>query len=120
MNLCGTCKVCCDRPAIFAVKAANSVCQYYRNNECSIYSNRPAVCKAFNCSWLQSDLPIEFRPDHIGAMAYAKQGPRMILAEAESGSFNLDNLSNLQKTFFAAVMHKADQLCTPLTIMGAS
>ncbi|HEY2034654.1 MAG TPA: hypothetical protein VGH02_13300 [Rhizomicrobium sp.] len=63
---CGGCNVCCRYPAIDAPqlhKPPNVLCQHWKNG-CSIYNDRPDVCRAFYCGWrLMPNLNEAWRPD---------------------------------------------------------
>src|SRR5260221_8810535 len=57
---CGTCSLCCsllriDEPEI--KKPANEWCRQCRpGHGCSIYAQRPPVCRKFKCAWLTGEL----------------------------------------------------------------
>jgi Fe-S-cluster containining protein len=58
--------MCCELPAIAPLqKPQNVLCQHaVRGAGCTIYENRPEVCRTFNCHWKQVDyLGEEWRPD---------------------------------------------------------
>ncbi len=102
MNSCGDCNACCKRAAIRfseGVKDKDTLCSRYCNG-CTIYANRPSVCRDFNCLWLQAEMPIELRPDHTGVMVYVKPdaggGMRIMLEEVEPNSFDVRNLTPAQ------------------------
>jgi len=52
---CGSCKLCCTLLPVeleTSKKPANVKCQHVCSKGCSIYENRPAPCRYFNCRWL--------------------------------------------------------------------
>ena len=50
-------------------KPMGVLCKHWKDGGCSIYSERPQVCRDFECEWLtQRDLPRHFRPDRIGTI----------------------------------------------------
>jgi uncharacterized protein len=68
---CGGCTMCCSALEIEELnKPAGPLCGNCRlRGGCSIYDNRPQVCRDFECEWLASrDLPRQFRPDLIGTI----------------------------------------------------
>lgn len=67
MNTCGDCTLCCTLlPVPELDKPANTHCQHcIVGKGCSIYEDRPQVCRPFNCAWLQSSASIDLRPDKI-------------------------------------------------------
>lgn len=69
---CGECTACCkghlkstihgnimtpEKPCIFLVK-----------EKCSIYENRPEVCRNYFCAWSQGILDHDMRPDKCGLL----------------------------------------------------
>jgi len=63
--------MCCSALEIDELKkAAGPLCaNCVSGGGCSIYANRPQVCRDFECEWLTSrDLPRHFRPDRIGVI----------------------------------------------------
>jgi hypothetical protein len=57
-SLCGNCSVCCKIPSIPEInKPSNTWCHHYAKGVgCSIYQDRPQVCRDFKCYWLQGVL----------------------------------------------------------------
>lgn len=63
---CGTCRACCDhleiqsRPGYSTVlhtdediaKAAGVACRFSSEQGCTIYEQRPVVCRNFYCDWI--------------------------------------------------------------------
>ena len=69
---CGSCTICCSGALRLKVKGhaiePGKPCPYSSGAACTIYSDRPDVCRAFVCGWLRDDspLPAQYRPDKIG------------------------------------------------------
>lgn len=89
---CGSCSACCKLLAIDAetatheplVKAQNQWCPHARKGcGCSIYDQRPDVCRDFACVWLtSSEHAPELRPDKIhGMLASTTDGRHLVLHE---------------------------------------
>lgn len=66
-HVCGTCTLCCKLLAVKELgKPINKWCEFCTPGQgCNIYSARPNSCREFECGWLLSNLPMEFRPDHL-------------------------------------------------------
>lgn len=63
---CNSCTMCCRTMAIRELnKPAFTWCQHCAIGKgCTIYSERPPSCMAFECMWLQEEtMPDELRPD---------------------------------------------------------
>jgi hypothetical protein len=69
---CGECTVCCVVPLIDTPelkKAEGEACPNCAGGGCAIYTDRPQVCRTFNCAWKRiPSLPPETRPDKLGVM----------------------------------------------------
>ena len=62
---CGNCSLCCKLQAIPELdKPADKWCQHCRPGKggCSIYNDRPNVCRAYMCLWLDGLLGDEWQP----------------------------------------------------------
>lgn len=76
MRACGECVACCTGVFEFEEeghKVAGKPCEFLTENGCSIYKNRPKVCREFNCAWRVGSkfvvpLPFTARPDLSGAV----------------------------------------------------
>jgi hypothetical protein len=65
-KVCGSCMMCCKLPPIPELeKAAARWCQHAAPGKgCSIYENRPTVCRRFYCHWMvDPGLGPEWKPD---------------------------------------------------------
>jgi hypothetical protein len=68
MRTCGGCTLCCKLPRIAEVEKPRDVwCRHCDIGKgCKIYSDRPTVCKDFECWWLRhEEMPEELRPDRV-------------------------------------------------------
>lgn len=75
---CGSCTFCCRLPDIdFFDKPANEWCVHcVEGKGCSIYADRPSVCRDFLCLWMTSEaLGEEWEPARSRMMIYT-QGPQ--------------------------------------------
>ena len=76
---CGTCNSCCYVFPIknttladgspFPDKEGYELCSFYKLGKCSVYDNRPAICRSYKCGWMAStdrDMPNNTRPDKAG------------------------------------------------------
>lgn len=80
---CGACRACCvvlgfeARPEESPFdKPAGEPCPHLGAAGCAIYSERPAVCRRFQCAWLQApNLPAGLRPDRCGVLFAMNDSP---------------------------------------------
>ncbi len=70
MNICGECTACCTLSVVKDLdKGAGVTCKHcVLTQGCSIYADRPKVCKEFECAYLQGGSNIKLRPDKCGIM----------------------------------------------------
>ena len=76
---CGTCTLCCRLPDIDLLdKPANVWCRHCVAGEgCSIYADRPSVCRDFLCFWMTDESLAEaWEPSRSHMMIY-RQGPQV-------------------------------------------
>ncbi|MBN9032316.1 hypothetical protein P7F60_26880 [Rhizobium sp. YJ-22] len=81
---CGTCTLCCRLPDIDLFdKPANDWCAHcVEGSGCSIYPDRPSVCRDFLCLWMTDNaLGDEWEPGRSGMMLY-EQGPQITVLVA--------------------------------------
>jgi hypothetical protein len=75
---CGTCTLCCRLPDIDTLdKPANTWCRHCVASEgCTIYADRPELCRDFLCNWMKSStLGPEWDPA-LAHMMFYEQGPQ--------------------------------------------
>lgn len=72
---CGPCTECCRRLPIAegivsaSAKPAGVPCPKLCSNGCSVYKQRPGICAAFHCAWLQEPTwPLDWRPYESGLL----------------------------------------------------
>lgn len=76
---CGTCTLCCRLPDIDLFdKPANVWCSHcVAEKGCSIYADRPSVCRDFLCLWMTDEgLAEAWEPSRSHMMVY-RQGPQV-------------------------------------------
>jgi len=76
---CGTCTLCCRLPDIDLFdKPANAWCRHcIEGKGCSIYADRPSVCRDFLCLWMTEEaLGEAWEPSRSHMMIYW-QGPQI-------------------------------------------
>jgi uncharacterized protein len=83
---CGSCTLCCRLPDIDHFdKPADEWCRHcVAGKGCSIYQDRPAVCREFLCLWMtDGGLGGEWEPSRSHVMIY-RQGPQItVLADPD-------------------------------------
>lgn len=66
---CGSCRVCCVYPEIPALKKpAGQACEFLCEAGCSAYSQRPRMCKDYQCAWIEGQGKDADRPDRSGVL----------------------------------------------------
>ena len=72
---CGSCNLCCDVLEVTAVaKPVNELCKHWAVGEgCTIYDNRPEMCRSFRCAWLQGHLGDEWYPETARMVVHFSQ-----------------------------------------------
>ena len=73
---CGSCNRCCDILEVAAVaKPANELCKHWEaGNGCTIYKQRPQMCRSFSCAWLQGHFNDDWFPEKSGMVVHFSQG----------------------------------------------
>lgn len=67
---CGDCRVCCATFHVAAVsKPAWTPCPHECASGCAIYTDRPEVCRGYECLWLAGELPDWAHPLRAGVLA---------------------------------------------------
>src|SRR5689334_18589463 len=73
---CNGCTKCCEGSLRLPAKInghdiePGKPCRFRSAGGCTIYSERPDVCRSYMCGWLVpgSPFPDEYRPDKLGVM----------------------------------------------------
>jgi Fe-S-cluster containining protein len=72
---CGSCSACCTLLEVTDVgKSANEWCKHCdAGNGCTIYDDRPQMCRSFSCAWLQGHLSDDWYPERAGLVVHFSQ-----------------------------------------------
>lgn len=64
MKDCGDCALCCKLIEVKPLgKPADTWCQHCTKHSCRIWSERPEICKTYDCLWRTTpEMPEELRP----------------------------------------------------------
>jgi len=71
MRECGDCKACCEGLLTGSARGSwfgNLTPCKYLNDTCTIYSERPGLCRRFFCAWAQELLPEWMKPNNINVI----------------------------------------------------
>lgn len=83
-NTCGPCTLCCKVFNIPELDKPQDVwCPNARKSwGCTIYEDRPSMCREFECMWLAENLDSKWRPDRIhGVITSTEDGKHFQLHE---------------------------------------
>ncbi|USN98833.1 MAG: hypothetical protein H6810_11840 [Phycisphaeraceae bacterium] len=105
---CGTCRACCtvfDVPDVD--KPRNVLCPHADRTGsdlgCTIYTDRPDVCRAFECAWKQGLAGENDRPDKLGVLFYLiplnDRRPGLGVVETTPGAFERKPVQQLLRLF---------------------
>jgi hypothetical protein len=76
MNICGSCNVCCNGSLIgeaYGNKFGEGTpCSFLECDKCTIYDDRPEVCRNYECAYTQDIIPNLERPDLSGILTSVK------------------------------------------------
>lgn len=70
-RVCGDCSLCCTVLRVDELRKLGGVPCLHQNSTgpgCSIHPERPGICRAYRCLWLQGGLEEPDRPDLVGAV----------------------------------------------------
>jgi len=93
---CGACSLCCTVLRVDALKKRGGIpCAHLQDagGGCSIYPERPRICRTYRCLWLQGGLEEVDRPDRIGAvldLLTSGGTTRLAVREATPGASETD------------------------------
>lgn len=72
MRECGECVACCSGTLLAKIHSnemgAGKPCVFLVKSKCSIYEDRPQVCKDFQCAWLQGLMSDSMKPTMSNVM----------------------------------------------------
>lgn len=87
---CGDCTACCDGFLIGEAKGKpfgdGKPCEFLISKKCTIYSDRPQMCRNYQCAWTQFVLPEWMKPNLCGVMVsveYDKETGKQFLKVIE-------------------------------------
>lgn len=120
---CGPCNHCCRLPDIAELnKPINTLCAHADPDRdegaCTIYSERPAVCREFECAWKQGLGGQYDRPDILGVMwqtvTMPDGGPGLGVVEARPGALKSPRVRRQLREFESrkpgrVVVRRADE-----------
>lgn len=92
---CGACTECCNGTLVGDIFGRTldkgRPCHYLGGEGCTIYSQRPSLCRAYRCEWLRDDashIPEWMRPDLSGVIItvrrWGENGELLFWTVAES------------------------------------
>lgn len=84
---CGGCTACCTVLRVDALRKLGGVpcAMLDEDRGCGVYQERPKICRAYRCLWLQGAFEEADRPDRIGAVLdLLNQAGAALLAVRES------------------------------------
>jgi Fe-S-cluster containining protein len=72
---CGSCTSCCTLLEVTdAGKAVNEWCKFcVAGKGCTIYEQRPQMCRSFSCAWLQGHVNDDWYPERAGIVVHFSQ-----------------------------------------------
>lgn len=72
---CGSCTSCCTLLEVEAVgTSVNEWCKHCEAGKgCTIYDDRPQMCRSFSCAWLQGHLGDDWFPETSGLVVHFSQ-----------------------------------------------
>jgi hypothetical protein len=72
---CGSCTSCCTLLEVTEVgTAVNEWCKHCEAGQgCTIYDQRPQMCRSFSCAWLQGHLDDDWYPESAGMVVHFSQ-----------------------------------------------
>jgi Fe-S-cluster containining protein len=108
LRSCGECTLCCSIQNIEELNKPEGVKCRHCNNGCTIYEDRPTVCREFNCLWkfrkLFKDKKNRRRPDRLGALIIPKENilgysPGLQFNSLTKDTFNKKDVKELIESF---------------------
>lgn len=87
---CGGCTACCTTIGVAELgKAPGERCPKLGARGCSIYAERPAECREFNCAWLYGVGDFSDRPDKSGVVVVGAGADKLVFFEVDAGAAGL-------------------------------
>ena len=90
---CGSCSACCHVLRVDELRkpAGRDCVHQLREGGCGIHAARPAVCRGYECLWLQGGLEDDERPDRTGGIVDLEArgtGVQLGIREIRPGAFD--------------------------------
>lgn len=101
MRDCGDCTKCCTwlSGEAHGYKFGNGKsCKFLCSSGCSIYEDRPSVCKTYYCAWSQELIDEKYKPNKCGfiiSVEWENNKQFLKVIEIESGAINKNILDYL-------------------------
>ncbi len=118
---CAECSLCCTVLRVDELgKLGGTRCVHQREGPagCGIHPERPGICRAYRCLWLQGGLDEGDRPDRLGAVLdvlAVGEGHRLEIREATRGSFDRSpRLQEIAARYRAAMPVRITDVESPL------
>ncbi|MCG8590455.1 MAG: hypothetical protein MJE66_14290 [Proteobacteria bacterium] len=115
---CGRCSLCCQVLRVDALaKPGGTPCRHQRaEGGCGIYAERPGICRAYRCAWLQGSFEDDDRPDRLGAVldfSPRVDGLELCIRQASADAFDtsprLQEIANrYRETLPVRITHAED------------
>lgn len=82
---CGSCTSCCTLLEVTEVgTAVNEWCKHcVAGKGCTIYDQRPQMCRSFSCAWLQGHLNDDWYPEKAGMVVHFSQDAVNVQVDAD-------------------------------------
>ncbi len=71
VRTCGNCNACCVYPSVPKIsKPAGSPCRFLEaaGHGCQVYEQRPAMCRAYSCAWIEGIGKRADKPGDLGVL----------------------------------------------------
>jgi len=89
-NECGECTLCCTLLNVPLLnKPAGTPCEHLCDTGCSIYEERFAPCRKFECAWLKSNANVALRPNNCGVIFFEKDGVMFGVADNRDTHYHI-------------------------------
>lgn len=125
MNTCGNCKLCCKLLGVTEIKKPpNQWCQHCDKTGalgCKIHDTDkyPASCHDFECGYLLSDLPEEYRPDRSHVIITGQENDlHCLFAHVDPNYPEAYRSKKIERVLNAMIVHSNGQLNGAIITIG--